>query len=85
MPSSGGRACIGETNKEREFLFKHAHLIAGLTLKPPGHHSEPLGYEHELYAHKFCLVLRCDGPMASRFYDAIASGAPSVRLTLSRY
>ena len=36
--------------------------------------TSPQAYAKELAASKYCLVLRCDDPQTSRFYDSIAAG-----------
>ena len=38
-------------------------------------------YGTELKSSRFCLVLRCDDPLASRFYDAIAAGCIPVLIS----
>lgn len=74
----GGRSCVNDTDAERQFLYKSTPRIMRFfntsTILPPKRAIDPSLYEVELYSHKFCLILRCDGPAGSRFFDAIASG-----------
>lgn len=76
---------MGDTDRERQFLYTHAPRIrsyfANTTIVGPGYAASPSEYARELYSHKFCLLLRCDGPAGSRFFDAVASDCIPVILS----
>ncbi len=67
------RACLQGGQKIRDRALKLDGVVPN-TLISNNHSQSSETYIQEISSSKFCLVMRCDDPQTSRFYDAVAAG-----------